>query len=63
MIKMPISFTFQTTKLVVPENPYWKTREITAFDVYLEKKLEEKYEYYKVFPNEFLFEYYNLKKK
>ena len=28
-----------------------------------EKKLEEKYEYYKVFPNEFLFEYYNLKKK
>ena len=27
-----------------------------------EKKLEEKYKYYKVFPNEFLFEYYNLKK-
>jgi len=28
-----------------------------------EKKLEEKYEYYGVFPNQFLFEYYNLKKK
>lgn len=28
-----------------------------------EKKLEQKYEYYAVFPNEFLFEYYNLKKK
>ncbi len=28
-----------------------------------EKKLEEKYEYYGVFPNKFLFEYYNLKKK
>ena len=27
-----------------------------------EKKLEQKYEYYAVFPNEFLFEYYNLKK-
>ena len=28
-----------------------------------EKKLQERYEYYGVFPNEFLFEYYNLKKK
>lgn len=28
-----------------------------------EKKLEEKYQYYSVFPNQFLFEYYNLKKK
>ena len=28
-----------------------------------EKKLEEKYKYYRVFPNEFLFEYYNIKKK
>jgi len=28
-----------------------------------EDKLEAKYEYYAVFPNDFLFEYYNLKKK
>jgi hypothetical protein len=28
-----------------------------------EKKLEARYEYYAVFPNDFLFEYYNLKKK
>ena len=27
------------------------------------KKLEARYEYYAVFPNDFLFEYYNLKKK
>jgi len=28
-----------------------------------EKKLEARYQYYAVFPNEFLFEYYNIKKK
>ncbi len=28
-----------------------------------EDKLEARYEYYAVFPNNFLFEYYNLKKK
>ncbi len=28
-----------------------------------EKKLEEKFQYYRVFPNNFLYQYNNLKKK
>ncbi len=28
-----------------------------------EKKLEEKFQYYRVFPNNFLYKYNNLKKK
>tara|TARA_R110002020_G_scaffold221413_1_gene429449 strand:+ start:763 stop:903 length:141 start_codon:yes stop_codon:yes gene_type:complete len=28
-----------------------------------EKKLEKKYKYYSVFPNNFLYQYYNLKSK
>ena len=42
------------------ENKVEKKRKKKVVD---EKKLEEKYEYYGVFPNNFLIEYNNLKKK
>lgn len=42
------------------ENKVEKKRKKKIVD---EKKLQEKYEYYGVFPNKFLFEYHNLKKK
>jgi|TARA_R100000988_G_C3959378_1_gene145337 hypothetical protein len=42
------------------ENKVEKKRKKKVVD---EKKLEEKYEYYGVFPNQFLIEYNNLKKK
>ena len=42
------------------DNKIEKKRKSKVVD---EDKLEAKYEYYKVFPNDFLFEYYNLKKK
>ena len=45
---------------VEEENKVEKKRKKKVVD---EKKLEARYQYYAVFPNEFLFEYYNLKKK
>jgi hypothetical protein len=47
-------------KIEEEENKVEKKRKKKVVD---EKKLEARYQYYAVFPNEFLFEYYNLKKK
>ncbi len=47
-------------KIEEEENKVEKKRKKKVVD---EKKLEARYQYYGVFPNEFLFEFYNLKKK
>ena len=46
-------------KIEEEENKVEKKRKKKVVD---EKKLAARYEYYGVFPNEFLFEFYNLKK-